>query len=303
MYQQWILLSLLSAIFLGLYDLAKKSAAKGNAVPVVLLLNVATAAGIYVPILLLSKWSPQLLADTPFIVESVSLSVHLLLFVKSVLVGTSWTLALFGLKHLPLSIATPIRSTSPLWTTLVAVLVLGERPAGLQWLGMLVILFAFLVFSQTGKLEGIVFSQNRWVGCMIAATLLGSLSALYDKYLLQTAAISPAAVQAWFSIYLVPVMFPLAYRWYKNDRFNQPFQWRWSIPTIAIMLLIADFLYFTAISDPNALISVVSPVRRTSVIIPFIFGIVVLSEKSWKRKAISIALMLLGVALVSYKAN
>lgn len=227
----------------------------------------------------------------------------MLLFAKSALVGASWTLALFGMKHLPLSIATPIRSTSPLWTTLVAVILLGERPSSLQWLGMLVIMLAFLVFSQTGKLEGVNFSQNRWVGCMIAATLLGSLSALYDKYLLQTAAISPATVQAWFSIYLVPVMIPLAIRWYAKDRPSQPFQWRWSIPTIAIMLLIADFLYFTAVSDPDALISVVSPVRRTSVIIPFIFGIVVLSELNWKRKAISIALMLLGVVLVSYKLN
>ncbi len=167
---------------------------------------------------------------------------------------------------------------------------------------MLVIMLAFLVFSQTGKLEGVIFSKNRWVGCMIAATLLGSLSALYDKYLLQTAAISPVTVQAWFSIYLVPVMLPLAIRWYAKERPSQSFQWRWSIPTIAIMLLIADFLYFTAVSDPAALISVVSPVRRTSVIIPFVFGIVVLSELNWKRKAISIALMLLGVVLVSYKS-
>lgn len=128
---QWILFSLMSAIFLGLYDLAKKSAVRENAVPVVLLLNVVTAALIYLPLLLFSTTLPGLLVATPFIVEPASPSVHLLLFAKSALVGASWTLALFAFKHLPLSIAAPIRATSPLWTTLVAVVLMKYplRPA------------------------------------------------------------------------------------------------------------------------------------------------------------------------------
>ncbi len=222
-------------------------------------------------------------------------------FAKSALVGASWTLALFALKHLPLSIASPIRATSPLWTTLVAVLLLGERPTVIQWTGMLLIMFAFTSFSNVGKLEGIHIGTNRWVVYMVAATLLGSLSALYDKFLLQHMAISPVTVQAWFSIYLVPVMLPLALRWYWHDRALQPFSWRWTIPAIAITLLIADFLYFYALSDPSALLAIVSPLRRTSVIIPFVFGIVILSEKNCRRKACLIAIMLCGVALVGYK--
>jgi transporter family protein len=297
----WMLLSLLSAIFLGLYDLAKKSAVRDNAVPVVLLLNVVTAALIYVPVLLLSAGVPGLLAATPFDVQTVSFNVHLLLFAKSALVGASWTLALFAFKHLPISIATPIRATSPLWTTLVAVLFLGERPTVIQWIGMLMIMFAFLSFSNVGKLEGVHVRTNRWVGYMIAATLLGSLSALYDKFLLQRMALSPVTVQAWFSIYLVPVMLPLALRWYWKDRKMHPFTWRWTIPTIAITLLIADFLYFSALSDPDALLAIISPLRRTSVVIPFVFGIVILSEKNWKRKASLIVVMLCGVVLVGYK--
>ncbi len=300
---QWMLLSLLSAIFLGLYDLAKKSAVRENAVPVVLLLNVLTAALIYTPVLLLSAGMPELLANTPFVVQAVSPSVHLLLFAKSALVGASWTLALFAFKHLPISIATPIRATSPLWTTLVAVLLFGERPTIIQWTGMLLIMFAFISFSNVGKLEGIHISTNRWVVYMVAATLLGSLSALYDKYLLQRMVLSPVTVQAWFSIYLVPVVLPLALRWYWKDRALQPFSWRWTIPAIAISLLIADFLYFSALSDPNALLAIVSPLRRTSVVIPFVFGIVILSEKNWKRKACLIVVMLCGVALVGYKST
>ena len=295
---QWISLSLLSAVFLGVYALAKKTAVHENAVPPVLFLNVLTAAGIYTPIVLLSAIPSSPLAGTPLFVESISSSDHIMLASKSLLVGLSWTLALFGFKHLPISVSTPIRSTSPLWTILIAVAILGERPNAGQWVGIFVVLTAFFLLSQVGRTEGIHFHNNRWVGCMLAATLLGSVSALYDKYLLQRTDFTPATVQAWFSVYLVAVMLPLATWWCINERTTKPLQLRWSIPAIAITLLVADFLYFNAVDNPDALISVISPLRRTSVVIPFAYGTLCLAEKSWKPKAMCIALMLFGVVLV-----
>lgn len=294
----WILLSLLSAIFLGVYGIAKKAAAHENAVPGVLFLNVLTAAVICAPVVLVSALWPDRLAGTPLFVEPISAIEHGMLAAKSLLVGLSWTLALFGVKHLPLSVSTPIRSTAPLWTILIAVALLGERPGASQWVGILVVLLAFFLLSQIGKREGIHFRNNRGVACMVGATLLGSMSAIYDKHLLQQADFTPATVQAWFSIYLVGVMLPLATYWWFKERRAKPLQLRWAIPAIAVTLLIADFLYFTAVSDPEALISVVSPLRRTSVLIPFAFGILFLSEKNWKAKAACIGLMLLGVGLV-----
>jgi len=294
----WILLSLLSAVLLGLYDIAKKSAVRENAVPPVLLLNVLTAALLWVPAVI---WSCVASADSlaPRLVD-LSLAQHGMLFAKSALVGLSWTLAFFALKHLPLSIASPIRASSPVWTILIAVTFLAERPSGMQWAGMLLVLLAFFAFSKVGKQEGIHFHRNRWVAWMVVATLLGAASSLYDKYLLQSVKLSPAVVQAWFSIYLVPVMLPLALRWYRFDRQQTPFQWRWSIPLIALFLLAADFAYFTAIAQPEALISVISPIRRTAVVIAFLFGILHLREPNWRAKAICIAGILSGVVLLSW---
>lgn len=296
---QWILLSLVSAVFLGIYDLTKKYAVHGNAVPPVLLLNVTSAATICSPFIVISWLQPDWLKATPFFVTTICPQWHALIFCKAVLVGTSWTLALFALKHLPLSIAAPIRSTSPLWTVLIAATLLYERPTEQQWSGIAIIILAFSLFSRVGRTEGIHFRTNRWVIFMIIATLLGSISSLYDKFLLQNLKLQPATLQAWFSIYLVPVMLPLTIRWFRRDRKEKPFQFRWSIPMIAVTLLTADFLYFIAVSTPDALISIVSPIRRTSVIIPFLFGVTRLAEKNWKRKLACIALMLLGVWLVS----
>lgn len=299
----WILLTICSAIVLGIYGLAKKAAVDNNAVPPVLVLNVTTAAIIYLPIMIVSSQKPEWLVGTRFLVESLSTDQHALVFAKAVLVAASWILAFYALKNLPLSIAAPIRSTSPLWTILIASTVFAERPSPIQWLGIGVILAAFFAFSRIGRKEGIRFGNNRWVVMMIAATLLGATSALYDKYLLQQIGLHPATLQAWFSAYLVIAMVPLAIHWYLKDRRSKPFQFRWSIPTIAVTLLIADFFYFLAISDSTALIAVISPIRRTSVVIPFLYGVFFLGEENRRSKAICIAVMLGGVYLVSWQST
>ena len=254
----WILLSLSSAIFLGLYDIAKKSAVRNNAVPPVLLLNVVTAFIIWSGPLLLSQTAPQWIPFSSIVVESINWQQHGLLAIKSLLVGVSWILALYALKHLPISVAAPIRATSPLFTILVAVVWMGERPGLGQWAGVTVILASFYAFSVVSSREGIQFHRDRWVGCMMLATVLGASSALFDKYLLQTVKLRPSTVQAWFSAYLVLVMIPLAVKWYRTERLQSPFEWRWSIPMIAVLLLISDFLYFSAIEKPDALISLIS---------------------------------------------
>ncbi len=292
----WILLSIVSAFFLGIYDIAKKSAVRDNAVPIVLLLNVMTAAGVWLPILVGIALTADAGDVTPL---SIGWRWHALLGMKSILVGLSWTLAFFAMKQLPLSIATPIRATSPLWTIAIAVFAMGERPSLNQWIGIVFVLSAFFAFSRVGKREGIHFHRSRPVAMMIGATLLGAISSIYDKYLLQRVGIPPATVQAWFSIYLVPVMMPLAIRWYVVDRGAKPFVWRWSIPLIAIFLLAADYVYFTAVSDPDALISVISPIRRASVIVAFAFGILRLGELHWKAKSICIAGILVGVVFLA----
>ncbi len=295
----WILLSLSSAIFLGLYDIAKKSAVRNNAVPPVLLLNVVTAFIIWSGPLLLSQTAPQWIPFSSIVVESINWQQHGLLAIKSLLVGVSWILALYALKHLPISVAAPIRATSPLFTILVAVVWMGERPGLGQWAGVTVILASFYAFSVVSSREGIQFHRDRWVGCMMLATVLGASSALFDKYLLQTVKLRPSTVQAWFSAYLVLVMIPLAVKWYRTERLQSPFEWRWSIPMIAVLLLISDFLYFSAIEKPDALISLISPVRRISLIISFMAGILLYGEKNWRPKAICITGLLIGVYVLN----
>jgi drug/metabolite transporter (DMT)-like permease len=298
----WIFLSLLSACFLGFYDLAKKHALKENAVLPVLFFGVLCGALIWLVIMVCPTSTFDQGFMSQFVVTPISLQDHLRLLGKSMLVGSSWIFSYFALKNLPISIVSPIRATSPLWTILIAVTLMGERLTYLQWIGVTVILLAFYAFSLVGKLEGIRFYRNKWVTFIILATCLSALSAVYDKYLLQNAALSPATVQAWFSIYLVPVILPFYLLWLARVWPRGSFQWRYSIPLIGILLLIADFLYFTAIAQESALISVISPIRRASVLISFIGGIYIHKEKNFRAKGACIVVLLIGVSLLYFRA-
>ena len=292
----WILASLLSAFFLGCYDLNKKHALTGNAVFPVLFLSTVTGATVWSALLLFQQLAP---AATPawLLVEPLTWQQHLLLMAKSGIVASSWIFSYFGEKHLPISIASPIRATGPVWTFFGAMMVLGERPSLLEVLGIATTLASFVALSFAGQKEGIHFHRNPWIWRLIVGTLLGACSGLYDKYLLGTLQLQASTVQAWFSIYLVPILFPFALGWRLRWWPRNEFTWRWSIPLIALCLLVADFLYFGALRDSEALVSIVSRLRRGSTLIAFAGGILLFHEHNGRNKLPAVIGILVGITL------
>ena len=289
----WLFLSLASALLLGIYDLCKKHAVNGNAVLPVLFFSSLTAAAVWVGLFLAAPLLPAQLQTQPLGPVD-----HLLLLAKSSLVGTSWIFAYFGLKHLPVSVAGPIRATSPLWTLGGAILLFAERPTPQQWTGILLTIGAFYAFSLVGRQEGLHFHKNRWVFYTIAATLLGASSALYDRWLLGFHGFTPSTVQAWFHIYLVVFFLPFLYGWYRQWWPTGAFTFRWSMPAIGLSLLLTDYLYFSALHDPEAMVSLVSALRRASVLVTFVGGFLFFGDCNFRSKLLPTLGILAGVLLI-----
>lgn len=301
----WAWLSLTSALFLGFYDICQKHALRQNPVIPVLCASTGTAASIWTVLLVLQAAAPNLLPAT-LLVPPLALREHALLFLKSAVVAASWMCTYLAVKHLPISLAAPIRATSPLWTLGAALVLLGERPSWLQLLGILTTLLSFLGLSIAGRLEGVHFHRNRWVGFMILGTLFGAASGLYDKQLLGRLHLSPATVQAWFSIYLLVLFAPLAFFSSRSRRKRREgpspevdagrFH-RFSIPILALCLLCADFAYFSALRDPDGLISLVASIRRGSTLIAFAAGVWLFHEANGMKKLPPVLGIVLGIAL------
>jgi len=292
----WILATLLSAFFLGLYDLCTKHAVRGNAVTPVLFFSTLTGAVVWGLLLLVQALHPGLLPPG-LVPQTLTLHQHCLLFLKSAIVASSWVGTYYGLKHLPLSLGAPIRATSPLWTLFGAILILGERPSWLETIGVLTTLGSFVGLSLVGAREGVHFHRNQWVWFLIVGTLFGALSSLYDKYLLGTLQFSVPTVQCWFTIYLVLCFLPMSIGWQCRWWTRNEFQWRWSIPVISLTLLVADYLYFGALRQPDALVSVVMSLRRASTLVAFAGGLLFFGEINGGKKLPAVLGILLGIIL------
>jgi uncharacterized membrane protein len=143
----WIILAFISAFCLGCYDISKKAALRTHRVIDVLTGSVCISAVILSVPLLLSVLCPEVMEDTLFYVPPMDRKGHLLTVLKSLIVLSSWAFAYVSLKHLPISVVSPLQATRPMWTLIGAMLIFGERLNGWQWTGVLLALGTVLLFS------------------------------------------------------------------------------------------------------------------------------------------------------------
>lgn len=300
----WLILAFVSATFLGFYDTSKKASLKNNAVLPVLLLNTIFSTIIFSPFLLDyslgTAWFSGTVFDTePYAAggEMSMLRAHSLVILKAFIVLSSWIFGYFGLKHLPLTLVGPINATRPVLVLVGATLIFGERLNLYQWAGVLTTIISIYMMSRAGKKENIDFKRNKWIWCVAAATIMGAISGLYDKFVMRE--LGPIFVQSWFNLYQMLIMIVVcAVLWYPKRHNTTPFKWHWAIPLISIFICIADFAYYSSLSNPDSMISVVSLVRRSSVIISFLCAAIIFKERNLRAKAFDLVLILIGMALI-----
>ena len=284
----WLAFAFLSAFLLGFYDVSKKYSLRDNAVIPILFLNTLFCSTIFLP----------LAFQTPF----GGWAVQRYIVLKAFIVLSSWLLGYIGIKHLPITIVGPINATRTVMVLVGALIIFGERLNLWQWAGVVLAILSFFLLSRSGKKEGIDFKHNRWILCTIGASVMGAVSGLYDKYLLASSGgigLPRLTVLCWFNIYQAIMMgVMMIVLWWPNRKNSTPFRWRWSILLISIFLSMADYAYFYSLSLDGALISVVSMVRRSSVLVSFMLGASLFHEKNLRSKAIDLVLVLLSMVLL-----
>lgn len=297
----WMYLGLIAALFLGLHNLCKKHAVQGNEVFPVILGTIGSGFLILLPFYIISLYFPEYTQQIGFHITSISWKIHGFIFIKSAIMASSWILAYQALKHLPITIVTPIRSAGPFFTFIGAILIYQERPNALQWLGFFLIIFSVILYSKIGKKEGINFKRNKWIFGIIAATFLGASSGLYDKFLIQNLSLNPQTLQFWFCWYTVLILLSiLSITWFPYKEKRRAFKWRWSIIAVGILLQSADYFYFKALQDPDALIMLLSAIKRSQILIAVVIGGLVFKEKNKRKKLIPLVGIMLGVFLILY---
>ena len=285
----WIALALVSALGLGFYDIFKKISLKANNVLIVLFLNTVFGTLLMSPVIIGNLSSGHFgLGDT--------VSGHMAIVLKAFIVLSSWILGYYAIKHLPLTIQGPINATRPVVVLVGALLIFGERLNLTQWIGIILGFASLYFISRLGSKEGFSLKHSKWIWMSIGAMILGAVSALYDKYLLRM--YQPQEVQAWYSLYQCIIMGITVLILRKVHGPGEKFVWRWAIPCISIFLTTADLAYFYSLSYPDSMISIISMIRRGSVVVSFLYGVIVLHEKNIKAKVIDLSILLISLALL-----
>ncbi len=286
----WWAFAFLSSALLGCYDSFKKASLKDNAVIPVLFLNTVISAAILLPFAVDSGWGGW--------------NVQKYIVLKSCIVLSSWVAGYYAMKYLPLTIVGPVNATRPVMVLIGAMIIFGERLNLLQWIGVVLAGVSFFLLSLSSKKEGIDFKRNRWVWCLVLAAVIGAASGLYDRFLMAPSeggglGLNRLQVLSWYNIYQAGMMLAmLLILWYPRRKESTPFRWSWTIPLISIFLCGADFMYLWALTDEAAMISVVSMIRRGSVVVSFLFGALVFREKNLRSKAFDLLLVLLGMVFL-----
>lgn len=290
----WLTLAFTSAALLGLYDAAKKQALTNNAVLPVLLLNTLFSTLFFVPAILSAEFGLGWFDGTLLQASRGTATAHGLVILKSVIVLTSWIFGYFGMKHLPITIVGPINATRPVMVLVGAFLIFGERLNAYQWIGVALALVSLFLLSRSSRREGVDFTHNLWILFIALSAVTGAVSGLYDKYIMTR--LDPVFVQSWYNLYqFVMMAVVVCILWLPRRGHTTPFRWSWAIPLISVFLTLADFAYLYALQDPNAMISIVSMIRRGSVVVSFLCGAVLFHERNLRSKAVDLAFILVGM--------
>ena len=271
-------MALASAVLLGVYDVAKKSALKRNGVYFILLFATALSALFVSPFLTLGN-GPD----------------HLRLIFKAVLVTASWVSGMIALQLLPITTVSTFKTSRPMFVVLFSILLFGERLNWQQWLGVAAVLLSLWLLSVNSEREGISFKGNKGFWALVVSIFTGVASALWDKHIMS--GMQPLFVQSWTNIYIT-LLLALIMLLRRCKGISEPVRWDWTIVLIALLITGADMLYFFSLKEDGALLSVISLIRRSSVIITFALGAALFKEKRIAQKAGVLLLMLAGVTVL-----
>ena len=285
----WTILAFISALCLGFYDISKKIALRNNRVIDVLTLSVCFSSMILFVPLMLSRFMPEMMITTPFYVPHMDWQGHLYTILKSGIVLSSWICAYVSLKHLPISVVSPMQATRPMWTLVGALLIFGERLSPWQWTGVCLAIGTIFLYSFSSRTDIIrqrATGEGKYYFFLIMAILIGAGSGLYDKYLMRH--YDHNAVQVYYTLYQAAMML-VVWGIMNRKRLSRGettphVRHIGMIAMISVFLVISDNVYMLALQDPDSLIAVVSTIRRGGAVIGFAYGLLFLKEKDPIRK-------------------
>ena len=201
-----------------------------------------------------------------------------------------------------LSFAYPLsRGLGPALTVVWGVVLLGERPSALGFLGIASVLVGAFVLQWQPNLAsryGSFFAPSALPAWLVG--LMYSIYSVIDKIAVGHLGVHPAVyIYAAYTVCAALVL-PIALVRCSKETLVKEWQRNWgSCIATSILNIAAYLLVLWAMSLPNTPVSYIVPLRTLSVLFGVLFGTEVLGESGRWRKLGAATLLMLGVSLIA----
>ena len=287
----WITFSLICSLFISISALLqKKILFREHAIEfcfVVALYNVVITA----PFLINADFSNFRLFPVVLIILS------------GVLSATSFLLSAKAVRHMEVSVASPLFASVPVITALLAFFILGERLSYVQNIGIgLVAIGCYLIQVQPGrehKQEWRALFGSKYLHFLMMAALIYGTTSILDRVILSWSGIEPLVYVPLLNIVILATTVIIIKVFYVDKSIIPRGFDNHSLWILAVALLTIGYRFAQMEALQTGYTGLVIAIKYSSVLLTTIIGVELFKEGGLFRKIFASFVILAGVILVA----
>lgn len=226
----------------------------------------------------------------------------LLLALNSIAASVAFLLVTKGLRHMEVSVASPLLVLGPGATAILAFIFLGEELTRFQASGIIFMIVGAYIL-QTHKFGGLlepirIFWNSKYVHYILGAVVIYAFAGVLDRLLLSRYGIDPRAYLSVAHI-IIAISFLCMLKIFHGDLREVHKAFRdggWMIVGVAI--LTTGYRFADTLAIQIAPVGLVGSVKKLSALFTTIIGGELFHEENILRKAFACVVMLVGVAMI-----
>jgi len=235
----------------------------------------------------------------PYINFNFSLKILAMIYTASVFATIAFLFVAKAVRHMDISIVSPLLSFSPAVVAVLAFFILGERITYLQLFGILLLILGSFVLEaenhNTKKIFTKKFKSNYFYYIILALILYGFCSIL-DKFILNN--ISPLTyipiVHFFIAINFI-ILICIFHNGFEGIKHGIKSAGKW---IFLVAVLVTGYRLSQAQAISMTYVSLVIPIKRMSAFFATVVGGRVLHEKNLAKRTLACIIMLAGSFLV-----
>ncbi len=279
----WVLLTLFYGLAKGARDGLKKKALEKGSVMEVLFFHTALAFLFTVP------FSKDIFGIPPIY--------HLWIFIKAFVIFLAWILAFTSIKKMPVSLYGVTDSARMLFSTVIALIFLGEEMTLYKGIGLVLVLSGVVIVN-LGSHDNDENVKLKYIAFSLLACLFNAISGVMDKALMLRGEITASQLQFWYMLYMT-----LLYGAYilaaKVPLRLSTLKLNYWIVLLSLLFVAADRALFVANADPDSQVTVMTLIKQSSVVITVLSGKLFFKEKHILRRSVCAAIVVVGIVVAT----